>query len=90
MMCRVIVPYNIVEKDENGVKMSSTTIFDFYVGIVCTFESSQIAASGGCGAQRFVRINVNFVSEVTKNGILLSRRQVDTTKRHPPAFSIGR
>ena len=27
--------------------MSSTTIFDFYVGIVCTFESSQIAASGG-------------------------------------------
>ena len=26
--------------------MSSTTIFDFYVGIVCTFESSQIAASG--------------------------------------------
>ena len=28
------------------VKMSSTTIFDFYVGIVCTFESSQIAASG--------------------------------------------
>ena len=26
--------------------MSSTTIFDFYVGIVCTFESSQIAACG--------------------------------------------
>ncbi len=29
------------------MKMSSTTIFDFYVGIVCTFKSSQIAASGG-------------------------------------------
>ena len=28
------------------MKMSSTTIFDFYVGIVCTFKSSQIAASG--------------------------------------------
>ena len=39
------------------VKMSSTTIFDFYVGIVCTFESSQIAASGdvvvGVGGGRF-------------------------------------
>ena len=27
-------------------EMSSTTIFGFYVGIVSTFESSQIAASG--------------------------------------------
>ena len=27
-------------------EMSSTTFFGFYVGIVCTFQSSQIAASG--------------------------------------------
>jgi len=37
---------NSTWQDENVSKMSSTTIFDFYVGIVCTFESSQIAASG--------------------------------------------
>ena len=46
VLCVVICVVIVLDKDENVSKMSSTTIFDFYVGIVCTFESSQIAASG--------------------------------------------
>ena len=36
--------------------MSSTTIFDFNIGIVCTFESSQIAASGVAGCTYVARV----------------------------------
>ena len=43
-----------------------------------------------CGAQRFVRINRSSRVRSDIERYSLSRRQVDTTKRHPPSFSIDR